>query len=144
MLRYKLRTLLILLAVGPRIVAVGWWLWGLIYLPLLPLTVFAALFIWGTVARMYAGLAASAHGDEGFLAMLYTITIAVASVGAGLLVAYWVYVTFGDFPRLYGGMAERTPRVAADFSIALAIGAVPGALLFWLTWPRQHTTVRDD
>ena len=141
-MRFRLRTLLIVLALGPPILAVGWWLWVWNAWPLLPLGTVAVLFVGATIARIWAGLAASADGDEGFLAVMYTIVIAAASLIAGLFIAFRIYMAFGDFPALYGGMQERTPRVAADFSIAVAVGAVPGALLFWLTWPRQYRTAR--
>ena len=128
-MRYRLRTLLIVLAVVPPIVAVGWWSW-----PLPLLIPFPVVFVGTTVARMWAGLVASADGNEGFLSAMFTIAIAAVSVIAGLFVADQVYLAFGDFGAMYGG--TNTPRVVWDLFIALAAGSIPGALLFWLTWPR--------
>ena len=134
-MRFRLRTLLIVLAIGPPVVAIGWWYW-----PLLPLAPFPVAFVWATLSRMWAGLATSADGDEGFLAVIYTLAIATASVMAALTIAFMVYAAFRDFAALYGGMAERTPRVIMDFFTALAVGSIPGALVFWLTWPRKRTS----
>jgi hypothetical protein len=62
-MRYRLRTLLIVLAVGPSVIALEWWYWKESPFALLPLIVISVCLILGllnlivwALERMYAAL----------------------------------------------------------------------------------------
>jgi hypothetical protein len=137
-MRYRLRTLLVALTLAAVLAAIAAW-----DLTVFPPAAFAAAIIWIGVVRMRAALTRVSEGQSRGPAVGISLAVFSAAVAGCMATAIVVemYLVFG-FGRMF--VTPTRADMVRDSSISFIAGAVPAALIYWLTWPRPRRSARTN